>query len=108
MENTLQRQEHNEFHGEFARRIDAENERQNRRIALLEESVQQINSLAISVEKMAVNMGNMLEEQKKQGERLETLEKEPAETTKQIKQAIITSIVGTVVGAAVTAALMLL
>lgn len=107
MENNLTRQEHNEFHGEFARRIDAENERQNRRISLLEESVQQINALVVSVEKMAINMGNMLEEQKKQGERLEALEKEPAETQKQIRQAIITAIVGTVVGAVVTAVLMI-
>lgn len=97
-----------EFHEEFARRIDAENERQNRRLALLEETVRQINDLTVSVKEMAVNMGNMLEEQKKQGERLEKLEREPAETSKQIKQAIITTIVGTAVGAAVTAILMLI
>lgn len=97
-----------EFHEEFARRIDAENERQNRRLTLLEETVRQINDLTVSVKEMAVNMGNMLEEQKKQGERLEKLEREPAETSKQIKQAIITTIVGTAVGAAVTAILMLI
>ncbi len=108
MDGSISRQEHNEFHGEFARRIDAENDRQNRRISLLEKNVQQINTLVVSVEKMAVNMGNMLEEQKKQGERLEALEKEPAESHKQIRQAIITSIIGTVVGAATMAVLMLL
>ena len=95
-------------HEEFARRIDAENERQNKRIGLLEENVRQINNLTVSVREMAVNMGNMLEEQKKQGERLGKLEREPAETNKQIRQTVITSIVGTFVGAVVTAALMLL
>ena len=74
--NYVSRQEHNEF----ARRIDEENTRQNRRIQLLEDNVRQINALTVSVEKMAVNMGNMLEEQKKQGKRLEELEKEPAES----------------------------
>lgn len=102
--NMITRQEHEEF----ARRQDAENERQNRRISLVEDGVRQMNALAVSVEKMAVNMENMLAEQKRQGERLEELEREPAETNKQIKQAIITAIAGTVVGAATTAMLMIL
>lgn len=104
MENTITRQEHEEF----AKRQDAENERQNRRISLLEDNVRQINALTVSVEKMAVNMENMLAEQRKLSDRMEVLEKEPAETNKQIKQAIITAIVGTLVGAVVTAVLMLL
>lgn len=104
MENYITRQEHEEF----TRRMDAENERQNKRIGLLEENIRQINDLTISVREMAVNMGNMLEEQKKQGERLGKLEREPAETNKQIRQAIITTIAGTVAGAVVTALLMLL
>ena len=53
-------------------------------------------------------MSNMLKELEKQGDRLEALEKEPAETTKQIKSAIITAIIGTVVGAVVTAIIMIL
>lgn len=100
----IRRQEHEEF----ARRQDAENERQNRRIQLLEDNVRQINALTVSVEKMAVNMENMLAEQKRQGDRLEDLEKEPAEATKQIRQAILTAIAGTVAGAVVTAIMMIL
>ena len=49
--NYITRQEHEEF----ARRQDAENERQNRRIQLLEDNLWQINALTVSVEKMAVN-----------------------------------------------------
>lgn len=104
----LSRQAHNELHEEFARRIDAENARQNKRLDVLENSINHINDLTISVEKMAVNMANMLEELKKQGERLEELEKEPAETYNQVKQAIITTIVGIVVGGIATALLTLL
>lgn len=102
--NYITRQEHEEF----ARRQDAENERQNRRIQLLEDNLRQINALTVSVEKMAVNMENMLAEQKRQGDRLEELEKEPAETNRQIKLAVITSVIGTVAGAAVMAILTLL
>lgn len=94
-----------EFHDEYARRIDAENERQNRRISLLEENSQHINAMTVSIEKMAVNMENMLAEQKKQGERLEALEKEPADSYKQIKMVIITAIVTAVITAAVAAVL---
>lgn len=94
----LLRQEHDQFHGEFARRMKEENTRQNKRITVLEENMRQINALTVSIEKMAVNMENMLEEQKRQGERLEKLEAEPAEANKQIKMAIITAIVGLVVG----------
>lgn len=104
MENFITGQEHDEF----SKRQDAENDRQNRRIQLLENNVRQINELTVSVKEMAVNMSNMLKELEKQGERLEALEKEPAETTKQIKQAIITAIVGTIVGAVVTAVIMIL
>lgn len=53
-------------------------------------------------------MENMLEEQKKQGERLEKLEKEPVETGKQIKNAVITAVVSTVVGALIAALLILI
>lgn len=95
-------------HEEFVRRMEEENERQNKRIGLLEKSVSQINELTISVKEMAVNMGNMLKELEKQGKRLEALEKEPAETHKQIKMSVITTVIGAVVGAVVGAVLMLL
>lgn len=100
----ISRQEHEEF----ARRIDAEDGRQNRRISLLEETTRQMNDLTVSVKEMAVNMANMLEELKKQGERVDKLESEPAEAHKQIKMAVITALISAVVGSAVTAFLMLL
>ncbi len=99
MEDAITRKEHEEF----AKRIDAENERQNRRIALLEENGQHINAMTVSIEKMAVNMENMIAEQKKQGERLEALEKVPVETNRQVKSAVITALTGGVIGAVITA-----
>lgn len=78
------------------------------RVKELEAESRALQELTVCVNKMAVNMENMIGELAKHGERLEAIEKAPAETNKQIKQAIITSIVGTIVGAAVTAVLMLL
>ena len=56
------------------RRLADEDSRQNKRIDALEESQKQIGLLASSVEKLAVNMGNMHHEQERQGKRLELLE----------------------------------
>ena len=108
MENQLLRQEHDGFHKEFAEKMEAENTRQNKRLDLLESSINRINDLTISVEKMAVNMANILDELKKQGERLGELEREPEETYNQVKQAIITTTVRIIVGGIITPLLTLL
>lgn len=104
MDNIISRQEHEEF----ARRIDAENSRQNKRIGLLEESVRRIDTMTTSIKEMSVIMKNMLSELEKQSVRIEKLEKEPIETNKQVKNAIITAVISAVVGAAVTAILMIM
>lgn len=104
MDNMISRQEHDEF----ARRIDAENSRQNKRIDLLEESVRRIDTMTTSIKEMSVIMKNMLTELEKQSARIEKLEKEPIETNKQVKNAIITAVISAVVGAAVTAILMIM
>ena len=71
MDNYISRAEHEEF----VRRMDEEHHRQNRRIELLEEAVQQNGKLTISVEKMAVSLQTMGETLAAQGDRLESLEK---------------------------------
>ena len=111
MDNLITRQEHEEF----ARRIDAENERQSKRISALEDNVKEVHELTVSVGKMAVNMENMLNAIERQGnliekqnDRLDQIEKEPAETHKKIKMSIVTAIVSAVAGAVVGAVLVLL
>lgn len=74
----------------------------------LKEEYGVIQELTISVHKMAVNFENMLKEQSRQGEKLELLERVPVETGKQIKAAVITTLVGGVIGAVITAVLALL
>ena len=43
-------------HEEFRRRLEEENNRQDKRIALLEENTKQFGSLTVSVEKLAQSM----------------------------------------------------
>ena len=81
-------------HEEFRKRIEAEDHRQNRRIELLEESIEQQKTVTSSVEKLAINMENMLQEQKQQGERLEKLEGRDGEMWRSVVSYIITFIVG--------------
>lgn len=96
MENPISRAEHEEF----VKRMEAEHMQQNRRITLLEDNVQLTQSLALSVEKMAFNMENMLKEQQKQGERLETLENIPKKNMDSFKFALLGAL-GTALGGGV-------
>lgn len=94
MENPITRAEHEEFR----RRLEEENKRQDARIGILEESVQQIGALATSVEKLALSMQSMLKEQEKQGKRLEVLEGRDGEKWRKVMGNIATAIVGVVLG----------
>ena len=87
-----------ELHKEYAQRMEDEHKRMNRRLEAVEEAVKENQSLTVSVEKLATNMGYMANEQKKQGERLEKLEKLPADRWEKVVNAIMTAIVGGVVG----------
>ena len=94
MEDAISRKEHEEF----ARRIDDENNRQNKRLTLLEESVRQIGSLTASVERLAVSMESMAKEQEKQGKRLETLESRDGEMWRKVVGYVVTAVIGIVIG----------
>lgn len=93
MEETISRKEHEEF----AKRIDEENHRQNRRIDALEETVRQISDLTATVKELAVNMKNMLTEQEKQGVRLAKMESKDGEMWRTALTHILTAIIGGVI-----------
>ena len=85
-------------HEEFAKRMEDEDRRQNRRIEILEESVQQFTSLTASVEKLALNMENMLKEQEAQGKRLEALEDRDGEKWRTMISYVGTTVIGILIG----------
>ncbi len=101
MDNPITRAEHEEYRREvtlLAQRLEDEDKRQNQRIAVLEDKVNQISELTISVNKLATNMNNMYEEQKQQGERLKILENRDGEMWRKVVGYAVTAIVGIVVG----------
>lgn len=85
-------------HEEFRRRLEEENNRQDKRIALLEENTKQIGSLTVSVEKLAQSIELMVKEQEKQGRRLELLESRDGELWRKVIGYVVTAVVGAVLG----------
>lgn len=71
------------------------------RIDEQEEKGNVLNELAISVKVLAVNMENMGKEQIKQGERLERLEREPADDQRYYKRTVVSCIITGVISAVV-------
>ena len=85
-------------HEEFRRRMEDENKRQDARLAALEDSVKEIQSLANSVASLAGSMERMTKEQEKQGKRLESLEQRDGEMWRKVVGYAVTAAVGIVLG----------
>ena len=85
-------------HEEFAKRLTEQNERQDKRLALLEEDVRQMRQLNSNVERLAVSMEGMLKEQEKQGQRLSALEGRDGEKWRHVMLYVITALISAGVG----------
>lgn len=94
MEDYITRREHDEY----ARRMDEEHKRQNHRISAIEEGLKETSSIAMSVQKLAINMEQMIEEQKAQGKRLETLESRDGQMWRKVSGHMLTTAIGIIVG----------
>lgn len=88
---------HKEY-DEYKERIDAENNRQNKRLEILEESVKQNGELTRSVDKLATSMNSMLKEQEKQGQRLDSLEAKDGEMWRNTVGYVVTAVIGILIG----------
>ncbi len=86
-----------EVHTEFEKRIKAEDDRQNKRIELIEQKQAQISELVASVKVLAANVESIAKEINEQGLRLNEIEGRPAKRWEQL--------VGCVISALVTAAI---
>lgn len=85
-------------HEEFCKRLEEQNQRQDKRISLLEESVREMGALTTSVERLAVSMESMVKEQEKQGKRLEVLEGRDGEMWRKVVGYIATAVIGIILG----------
>ena len=87
-------------HEEFARRIDEENDRQNARLSALERGLQEINKITVQVERIATNIEVLTASIKEQSGRIAELEQRPVKRWDGLIMAIITGVVGIVIGLA--------
>lgn len=87
-----------EEHEEFRKRMEDEDRRQNRRIEELEQKNQQLTNLTGSVEKLAVNMENMLKVQNRHGAELEELKGRDGEMWRKVVGYIITAVISILIG----------
>lgn len=97
-------------HEEFIRRMDTENkrmadenDRQNKRIEVLENNMNQVitrqlTTLTTTIEKLNLSMSNMLREQTEFSRRLGALENRDGEKWRQVMGYAFTAVVGIVLG----------
>lgn len=82
--------------------LEHETKSAKHRIDDLEAQNQAIQDLALAVKELTINMGNMLEEQRRQGKDIEKLKAEPAERWSSMKRTIFNTIIGAGAGAFAT------
>ncbi len=94
MDSPITRAEHNEF----CKRIEEENQRQNKRLTAVEEATKEIQSLTVSIQKLADNMEIMCKTQEAESRRLSELESRDGEMWRKVTGYIVTAVVGIVIG----------
>lgn len=88
-----------ELHDESIRRIDDENDRQNARLSALEQGLKEVNKITVSIERLTANIETMTDEIKKQGIRLDEIEKKPAKRWDVVITGALSAIVGALMAA---------
>ena len=89
-------------HEEYARRMEDEHKRQNKRITDLEEKVEDIGDLTASVASLAKSVEQMAKAQEKQGQRLEALEQKPAKRWDSLVDKAIWAVAGALIAYALS------
>lgn len=78
--------------------LDQRSKSNTKRLDRLEKTTEAVQELATSVKLMAQSLDNMADEQKRQGERLEKLEQQPADRWNTTIKTMLTAIVSALAG----------
>lgn len=79
--------------------VKAEIKRIDEKLDLHAASIQEVRGLMSTVNRLAVNMENMLREMQKQSNRIDKLEQVPVDMAREIRKTAINTLVGVLVGA---------
>lgn len=90
-------------HEEFRRRMEEEHKRQDKRLEMIEDNIsqiitRQITTMTTMIEKLALNVDNVLKKQAQQQEELEELKSRDGEMWRKVVGYAITTIIGIVLG----------
>lgn len=110
MEDGILRAEHEEFRRSMEaenKRLEDENNRQNKRLELLESNMQQIitqqlTTLTATIERLNLSIGNILKEQSEISDRLKKLENRDGDMWRTVVKYAVTAIVGGLITFALT------
>lgn len=84
---------------------DARSRSNTKRLDRLDRLLEEQQEMALAVKELATNMKYMLEEQKKQGARLESLEKMPIDEAIYYKRVAVGCVITGIIGAVISAVL---
>lgn len=85
--------------------VDSRSRSNTKRLDRLDRLLEEQQKMAVAVERLATNMKYMLEEQKKQGARLESLEKAPVDEAAYFKRVTVGCIITGAISAIISAVL---
>lgn len=94
MDGALTRAEHNEF----AKRMEAEHDRQNKRISDLENAVDQYSKLIVSIEKIATNVENLQKQYVSLSDDVESIKNRDGDNWRKMLWFVGTTVVGIIIG----------
>lgn len=94
MDGALTRAEHNEF----AKRMEDEHSRQNKRISDLESAVEQNSKLIVSIEKIATNVENLQKQYVSLSDDVESIKNRDGDNWRKMLWFVGTTILGIIIG----------
>lgn len=97
-----------DYFEQVIKRQQDEHHRIHRRLEEVEESVKKQSEITLALERMAINLEHVLNQLETQSQRLKKLEEAPLETNRKVRDALITTVVGGVIGAVVAKLLTML
>lgn len=94
MDGAITRAEHNEF----AKRMEDEHSRQNKRISDLENAIEQNSKLIVSIEKIATNVENLQKQYVSLSDDVESIKNRDGDNWRKMLWFVGTTVVGIIIG----------
>lgn len=82
-----------EVHAEFAKRIEAEETRQNRRLAEIDDELKEVRKMGASIERLSISVETMAKELAKVVDTVEEIKEEPADKWQKAVWIVVTALI---------------